>query len=131
MPIPTELLDTILDRLAPNGDPPTPDDAIDVWARLFARFRPLLGPLSTQLLFARALALHESAIPWLPQATTPDQTRQAFDLFARALDGRQPEDVLAANRALLASYATQLAELIGTRLATQFLRSAFPPDDAK
>ena len=128
MPIPTELLATITDRLTPNGGPATANHATSVWACVFARFDPLIGPLSTQVLFARTLALHEDIFPWLPQALTPDQARQVFDTFTRALDGLQEDDLLAANRTLLTSYSTQLAELIGARLATQFLRSAFPPD---
>lgn len=131
MPIPTELLATIMERLTPDGAPASVANAAGAWARMFARFDPLLGPLSTQLLFARTLALHEMEFPWLPQATTPEQQRQAFALFAAALDGRQADDVLAVNRALLTSFTTQLGELIGVRLATQFLRSAFVPDDAK
>lgn len=131
MPIPTELLAAITGRLTPNGGPATADAAAAVWTRLLARFHPLIGPLSTQLLFARALALHKDDFPWLPQALTPDQSRQAYDTFARALAGREPDDILAANRALLASYSTQLADLIGVRLTTQFLRSAFAPDGTK
>lgn len=125
MPIPTELLAAITERLTPNGAPPTTSEAIAVWNRMFARFNPLLGPLSTQLLFARTLRFHQQAFPWLPQAGTPDEARQSFATFVEALDGRQADDVLAANRALLATFSTQLADLIGARLATQFLRSAF------
>ena len=131
MPIPPELLATITDRLTPNGGPATAHDAMRVWTCVFSRFDPLLGSLSTQLLFARVLTLHKDAFPWLPQALTPNQARQSFAIFAGTLDGRQPDDLLAANRALLASYSTQLAELIGVQLATQFLRSAFVPDDVK
>ena len=130
MPIPTELLSAITDRLTPHGGPATADDAITVWRCIFSRFNPLIGPMSTQALFARALALHQPAFPWLPQALTPDQARQAFASFALALGGQQADALLAANRALLDTFSTELAELIGARLATQFLRSAFPPDDA-
>ena len=130
MPIPTELLTAMTDRLTPNGGPSTADAAARVWSRIFARFNPLIGPVSTQALFARALALHQEAFPWLPQALTPEQARQAFASFALALDAQQADALLAANRALLDTFSTELAELIGARLATQFLRSAFPPDDA-
>lgn len=130
MPIPTELLAAMTDRLTPNGGPATADDATRVWSRVFSRFNPLIGPVSTQALFARTLALHQHAFPWLPQAPAPNQAPRAFDAFALALDGQQADALLAANRALLVTYSTELAELIGARLATQFLRSAFPPDDA-
>ncbi|UVW28111.1 hypothetical protein [Massilia sp. H6] len=118
------------ERLSPNGGPATADAAVKVWHCVFSRFNPLIGPVSTQALFARALALHQHAFPWLPQALTPEQSRQAFDIFAGTLVGQPADALLAANRALLETYSTELADLIGTRLATQFLRSAFPPDDA-
>lgn len=130
MPIPTELLATIMECLTPDGAPASTASAAGVWARMFARFDPLLGPMSTQLLFARTLALNEAAFPWLPQAATPEQQRQAYTLFASALDGRQADELLAVNRALLESFTSQLGELIGVRLASQFLASAFAPDDA-
>jgi hypothetical protein len=131
MPIPAELLDSITSRLTPNGGPATVEDAVTVWTAVFARFELLLGPLSTHLLFARALTLEAKAFRWLPQAIVPEQSRDAFDRFVRALDGRPQHELLETNRALLASYTTQLAELLGARLATQFLRSAFAPDNAE
>lgn len=125
MLIPTELLATMTGHLAPGGSPATAMDAIAVWRALFRKFAPLIGPLSAELLFARSLALHQSAFPWLPQsvAHTP---RPLLEAFERSLDSRTPDEIIAINHLLLASYITGLGELIGPGLVTRFLHTAFP-----
>ena len=103
-------------------------DAVVVWRALFKKFGPLIGPLSTDLLFARTLASHEAAFPWLPQAV-PGSTRSIFADFERSLDSRRFDEVAAANRALLSSYTAGLADLIGAGLTIRFLDAIFPNDD--
>jgi hypothetical protein len=128
MPIPTELFATIMGRFnAENAADPTAV-AIEIWHRLFRRFNPLIGPLSTELLFARSLAAHEASFPWLPPIPA-GASRTAFDAFRRSLEGRTAEDIFAANRALLSTYTTIVAELIGTALAAKFVEAAFADDD--
>jgi hypothetical protein len=129
MPIPTELFATMTGRLAPAGRPGMAMDAIVVWRALFKKFAPLIGPLSTELMFARTLAAHEVAFPWLPQAV-PGAPRPVFEEFERSLDSRTPDEIAVVNRALLATYTTALAELIGPGLATRFLQAAFPHDES-
>lgn len=125
MPNPTELFETITRRLAPDGAAATRADAVQVWRTLFKQFAPLIGPLSTQLLFARSLAAAQADFPWLPRAA-PNGAHTSFEAFERCLDGRAPQDIAAVNRALLSSYTTILAELIGMRLTISFLQAAFP-----
>jgi hypothetical protein len=129
MPIPTELLATMTGRLAPAGRPGTAADAVLVWRALFKTFAPLIGPLSTELLFTRALAAHEGVFPWLAQAV-PGVPRPVFEEFERRLDNRTTDDIYAVNRALLATYTTALVELIGPGLVTRFLQAAFPHDES-
>ncbi|QOL51512.1 hypothetical protein [Massilia litorea] len=104
-------------------------DAIVVWRALFKKFGPLIGPLSTELLFARSLAAHENTFPWLPQAVS-GALRPLFEEFERCLDNRTPEEIVAANTALLATYTTGLNELIGAGLVTRFLQATFPHDES-
>lgn len=125
MPIPTELFTTIMAHTAPASPRDTAAAAIRVWHVLFRKFGPLLGPLSADLLFARSLAAHEAAFPWLPRIA-PDNVRTAFREYERSLEYRAPEDIVAANSALLATYMAVLSDLIGERLATRFLGAAFP-----
>jgi hypothetical protein len=103
--------------------------AIVVWRALFKKFGPLIGPLSMELLFARTLAAHEGAFSWLPQAV-PGAPRPVFEEFEHSLDSRTPDEIAAVNRALLATYTTGLAELIGPGLVTRFLQAAFPHEES-
>mgnify|MGYP000067461844 CR=1 FL=1 len=128
MPIPTELFTTIMDRVVAEKASDPAAEAIQAWQKLFHKFRPLIGPLSTDLLFARSLLSHESSFPWLPQIT-PGAERTAFDAFERSLDTRPGADIVAVNRALMTTYATTVAELIGTPLASKFLQAAFAEDE--
>lgn len=133
MQIPTELLALITDRLSPGGKPGSAEDAIQVWQRVFAKFRPLIGPLSTDLLFVRALFCHDRDFPWLRELGGLDGSydgHEVFGAFVRRLDEQPPEDIVAVNRALVATYAAELADLIGDRLAGRFLHAAFAPADA-
>ena len=129
MSIPTELLVKMTGRLAPENGPATAEAALQVWRTLFRNLAPLLGPLSTELMFARSLAARRPAFPWLPQLT-PDAEQTAFARFAPSLDGRSPDELAAANRALLETFTSALTDLIGLQLAVRLLHAAFPDDDA-
>lgn len=132
MPISPELLALITDRLSPNGKPGNADDAVQVWQRMFAKFRPLIGPLSTHLLFNRTLFSHAPDFPWLQDLAGLDGSHDAnaaFGAFMRRLHEQAPEQIVAVNRVLLGTYAAELAELIGERLAGRFLHAAFAPND--
>jgi len=129
MPIPTELLVKMTGRLTPDDGPATAEAALHVWRTLFRKLAPLLGPLSTELMFARSLAARHPAFPWLPQLA-PDAEQAAFARFAPSLDARSPDDIAAANRALLETFTSALADLIGMQLAVRLLHAAFLDDDA-
>lgn len=103
-------------------------DAIVVWQALFKKFGPLIGPLSTELLFARSLAAHETTFPWVPQTTT-GAMRPLFEEFQRGLENRSSDEIVAVNSALLATYLNGLADLIGAGLVTRFVQAAFPHDE--
>lgn len=116
-------------RLAPGGSPGTAMDAIVIWRTLLGKFGPLIGPLSAELLFVRSLAAHASAFPWLPQPS-PGTLRPLLADFERSLDSRTPDEILAVNRLLLASYLAVLGELIGPGLVARFLHTAFPHEES-
>lgn len=126
MPIPTDLLATISAAFEAG----TPDAAIAVWRRLRNKLDPLLGSLSSSLLFVRSVEAHRTQFPWLPQPVISSASETVFDEFARCLDGIAPEQLVRANRALLETYTEALCELIGVQLSTRFLRSAFPDASA-
>lgn len=131
MSIPHELLATITRRLDPSRGPAVVDDAIGLWHAMMNRFRPLLGPLSTELLLVRALETSEADFPWLQCAHERDIAQPPFDALRRCLVQRTPEEIVDANRAICAVFIERLVGLIGVRLATRFLHSAFPGSETE
>jgi hypothetical protein len=124
MPIPTGLFATIMVNTSTSSASDSAAAAMRVWRTMFRKFGALLGPLSADLLFARSLAEQEATFPWLPHIA-PDAVSTAFKEFERSLDSRTAEEIFAANRAMLSTYTTVLAELIGMPLATSFIGAAF------
>lgn len=107
----------------------TPGRVLAIWNRITRKFAPLLGPGSADLLFTRSLDENRSSFPWLPIADPAGDT--SYDGLEASLAQRSPDEISAATRALLASYIDLLTTLIGARLTNQFLRSAFPADEAE
>ena len=120
----------MMGRLAADSAAESAAAAIGLWKTLFRKFSPLIGPLSAELLFVRSLTMHVTNFPWLPQVG-PGGTKGAFAQFEHSLDGRTSEEIIAANHALVRTYITMLADLIGVRLAIKFLGTAFAADDIK
>ncbi|MEN3278457.1 MAG: hypothetical protein V7631_4247 [Massilia sp.] len=131
MPIPSELFETITGRLDPARGPAVVDDAIGLWHAMMNKFRPLLGPLSTELLLVRALELSEAQFPWLGCAHERNVALPPFDTLRSRLTQRTPQEIVDANRAVCTLFISQLVELIGPRLTERFLRSAFPDNQQK
>lgn len=127
MPIPTELLGTILARLRPDGHPANADSVARVWRVMFDCFSPLIGPLSAGLLFERTLILNATAYPWLQSAIAAASNASALDAFVGVLRERPAADIDAVNRALLKVYTDELAGLLGTSLSSRLLQVAFEP----
>lgn len=100
--------------------------AVVSWEQLSARLTPLLGPESVYLIYRRSLDLNKSVFPWLPMESNKNTYRANFEDLRRSLETQPVEDGLQANFALLYTFVEVLAALIGERLATDFLRSAFP-----
>lgn len=128
MPLPTDLLATI----SASFETGAPDATIAAWRRLRDKLDPLLGSLSSSLLFVRSLEAHQAQFPWLKEAVSSCSPafETVYDEFARRLDQIAPEELARVNRALLATYTEALCDLIGVQLSTRFLRSAFPDASA-
>lgn len=114
----------MMERLAADTAAESATQAVALWQTMFRKFSPLIGPLSAELLFVRSLLANQAAFPWLPHIA-PDATRTAFAAFEHSLGGRSAEEIVAANHALVRTYITVLADLIGVKLAIKFLGTAF------
>lgn len=130
MPIPTELFVTIAARFTPDNEPANPTAALRVWDALFDRLTPLLGPLGAHLLLARSLDIQAAAFPSLSHPL-PAEYQACRALFEHSLRELAPADLATVNVALLGTYTTVLADLIGERLATRLLRTTFQETKAE
>lgn len=113
--------------LADAADPAAA--AIRQWEQLASKFDPLLGPGGVRLIYARSLELNKAAYQWLPAALSPNSTEPLFAPLRARFESRPTADIAAAHFALIHTFTDLLAALIGERLTTQFLRSAFPADN--
>lgn len=130
MSIKNDLLAAIMKGMDVDRGRATVDGSLAIWNKITRKFSPLLGPNSADLLFTRSLEQNRAAFPWLPSADMMGADI-SFDAFETSLLERAPEEIVASTRALLDSYIDMLTALIGARLTNQFLRSAFPADDAE
>ena len=99
--------------------------AIDIWSRLAFKFVPLLGPNSVNSIYARSLEFNKPAFPWLPASLRQDVAELPFAVLKESFEFRQVDEIIRANHALIDTFINLLATLIGARLVTPFLRSAF------
>jgi hypothetical protein len=129
MSIKNDLLSAIMRGMDAGRGLATAGGSLAVWNRIARKFSPLLGPASASLLFTRSLDKNRAAFPWLP-AADPSGEDVSFHALETILKERSPEEIVASTRALLDTYIDMLTTLIGARLTNQFLRSAFPADDA-
>jgi hypothetical protein len=130
MSINTDLLSAIMKDMDVDRGRATAERALAMWNRITRKFGPLLGPGSADLLFTRSLDENRARFPWLP---TPDPGGgdTSYEGLEASLAQRSPDEIVASTRALLATYIDLLTTLIGARLTKQFLRSAFPADEAE
>lgn len=132
MTIKDALLLSLVERLAADGGTPSPDDITLAWLTIMRKFTPLIGASSVLLLFERSLDDHRADFPWLPVLVLalPAQPDSAVDAMCASMTMRASREILAAHRAILAHFIDLITTLIGTRLTLQFLRAAFPADEA-
>ena len=125
-----ELLLSLMEPLAADGEPASPDDLTLIWLKIVRKFTPLIGAHSVLLILERSLDGNVHTFPWLPALPLPMETDAAIDALLTCMTTRSSDDVLAAHRAILDSFIDLITTLIGTRLTIQFLRAAFPADEA-
>lgn len=130
MSISNDLLSAIMKGMDVDRGWATAERALAIWNRITRKFGPLLGPGSADLLFTRSLDENRVRFPWLP-IPDPDGADSFYEGLEASLTQRPPDEILASTRALLETYIDLLTTLIGARLTNQFLRSAFPTDEAE
>lgn len=122
MSINDELLYAVTGQMTPARGAALADDAVLAWERILRKFGPLIGVNSTELLLERSM--EGAGLARLPSASAGHGT--ALVRLHASLAARPPEDIIAAQRAMLTMFIEMVSTLIGARLTVQFLRAAFP-----
>lgn len=130
MTVKDELLLALMRHVAAEHGAALMDNVSLSWLKILRKFSPLIGATSVLLIFERSLGKNLAAFDWLPVPAPPSQTQTAVERLRAAMTARASDDILAAHRAILATFIDLMTTLIGARLTIQFLRAAFPADDA-
>ena len=128
MTIKDEGLLSVLDELAALRGPELIDDVAIAWQKVVRKFTPLIGATSVLLILERSLERNRTAFAWLPAGVLPAGPDAAIERVRASIAARLPADVLAAHRAILATFSDLMTTLIGARLTMQFLRAALHVD---
>lgn len=125
-----ELLLALMCHVTATRGPALADDITLSWLKIVRKFSPLIGANSVLLIFERCLESNLGTFGWLPVQQWPTHPDTAVERLRTSMASRSADDILAAHRAILTTFIDLMTTLIGTRLTVQFLRAAFPADDA-
>jgi hypothetical protein len=128
MTIKDEGLLSVLDALTALRGPEPMDDVAIAWQKVVRKFTPLIGATSVLLILERSFEHNRPAFSWLPGGVLPPGPEVSVTRLRASMTARAPAEILAAHRALLATFSDLMTTLIGARLTIQFLRAALHID---
>ncbi|MES2952546.1 MAG: hypothetical protein V4858_28795 [Pseudomonadota bacterium] len=103
----------------------TADVVIALWDQLATQIIAIVGIGGFDALFARSIFLTQSKFPWLAGRSTSPAVGHRFADLKASLEGTTPEQAYAANHMLMITFTDVLASLIGERLTTRILDTAW------
>lgn len=104
------------------------DAAVDLWTQLAAQLILIIGGGGFDSLYARSVFLSQTTYPWLATGSGPPQTDHRFAELEKSLLEQPPTLAREANCLLLITFTNILASMIGERLTTRILDSAWGID---
>ncbi len=102
--------------------------AINLWEQMATQIISIVGEGGFNSLYVRSLLLTQSTFPWLSADLPPSPSGQRFAGLKKSFEGQSPVQAGKANGLLLVTFTDILALLIGERLTTGILRSAWGDD---
>jgi hypothetical protein len=106
------------------------DAAVAIWEQMASQIISIVGEGGFNTLYSRSLVLTQSTYFWLEFDPYSTQTGHRFAELKMCLERQTPEQAREANFQLLITFTDILASLIGERLTTSILRSAWGCDAA-
>lgn len=105
------------------------DAAINLWELLASQIISVVGEGGFNSLYARSVFLTQPTFPWLAASLLSPQTDHRFAELKTSFEGQTPAQASEANSLLLITFTDILASLIGERLTTSILRSAWGSEE--
>ena len=130
MTVNDELVLALIRHVTARGGAVLADDIALSWLKIMRKFAPLIGASSVLLMFERSIENNLATFGWLPVLALPMQADTAVERLRASLATRPRAEILAAHRAILASFIDLMTTLIGARLTVQFLHAALPAASA-
>jgi hypothetical protein len=112
-----------------QGPEAVPELTLRLWERLACELISIIGEGGFQSLYSRSIHRNAAVFPWLglrsQQNHSPQPHDSRFADLAISLEGRNSAEANEASIALLITFTDILAALIGERLTTRILHSAW------
>jgi len=122
---------TLAQHAGPAPDASAVADAVlSTWQRMAAQLAPVIGVRGAEVLFRRALHLTGQAFPWLAADGAEDAKVELYTAVRDRMAGRELVATTTAGNALLTTFVSLLAGLIGDPLTERLLSpvwTASPP----
>ncbi len=103
----------------------TADGVIALWDQLATQIIAIVGIGGFDALYARSIFLTQTQFPWLTGRSIAPTVDHRFANLKASLEGATPELAYAANHMLMITFTDTLASLIGERLTTRILDTAW------
>jgi len=115
----------IINSLVAQHTEKVADAAINLWELLASQIIAVVGEVGFDSLYARSVFHTRIIFPWLAAGALPPQADQRFAGLKVSLEKQTAAQASEANRLLLITFTDILSSLIGERLTTSILRSAW------
>lgn len=101
------------------------DAAIKLWEQMATEIISIVGESGFNSLYSRSIFLTQSTFPWVAASSESLQIDQRLAVLKMNFEGKTPGQASEANSLLLITFTDILASLIGEKLTTTILRSAW------
>ena len=98
---------------------------VDLWRSMATQLILIIGPGGFDSLYARSVYLGQATYPWLRGGSGPSETDPRFSELEASFQMQSPTAARDANGLLLITFTDILASMIGERLTTRILDSAW------
>jgi hypothetical protein len=101
------------------------DAALKLWEQMAAEIISIVGESGFNSLYSRSIFLSQSTYPWLVASSESLRIDQRLAILIMSFEVQTPNQASDANSLLLVTFTDILASLIGEKLTTTILRSAW------